>query len=167
MPELTIDARLENIDPVFDFINEQISGCPSKIRNQINIAVDEIFSNIARYAYQPDTGGVTVHIAITENDITVEFEDKGAPYNLLEKADPDTTLSAEDREIGGLSIFMVKKIMDSVEYCREGNRNILYGKEKTKISFSYGDIITDFLQRHCAKLTILKKDVIIKAYVCS
>ena len=122
--ELIIEATTENMDAVLDFVNERIADSPSKIQNQIGIAVDEIFSNIARYAYHPETGGATVRVTVDEN-ITIEFEDSGTPYNPLTEENPDTTLSAEEREPGGLGIFMVKNLMDSVEYRREGSKNIL------------------------------------------
>jgi sigma-B regulation protein RsbU (phosphoserine phosphatase) len=124
MNELFIEATLENTGTVLDFIHERLGDCPPKIQNQIGIAVDEVFSNIARYAYNPETGGATVRIAVGD-DITIEFEDSGVAYNPLEEDDPDISLSAGEREIGGLGIFMVKKIMDSVDYQREGGKNIL------------------------------------------
>ena len=103
---------------------ERINDCPVKIQNQIGIAVDEIFSNIARYAYHPQTGGAAVRVAVDDN-ITIEFEDSGAAYDPLSADTPDMTLPVEERGIGGLGIFMVRNIMDSVEYRREGNKNIL------------------------------------------
>ena len=112
------------MDAVLDFINEHIKDCPMKIQNQIGIAVDEIFSNIARYAYHPEIGAATVRVAVSD-DIAIEFEDSGVAYDPLSKNDPDISLSAEQREIGGLGIFMVKNIMDSVEYRREDGKNIL------------------------------------------
>lgn len=124
MNELIIEAKLENMDEVLDFVGERIADCPAKIQNQIRIAVDEIFSNIALYAYHPGAGNATVRVAVNDG-ITVEFEDNGVAYNPLAIDSPDTTLSAEEREIGGLGIFVVKNIMDSVEYRREGNKNIL------------------------------------------
>ena len=129
MKELFIEAKIENMDAVLDFINEHIKDCPMKIQNQIGIAVDEIFSNIARYAYHPEIGGVTLRVAVSD-DILIEFEDKGIAYDPLSTDAPDTTLSAEEREIGGLGIFMVKNIMDSVEYRREGNKNIMKIKKR-------------------------------------
>ncbi|MDR0443177.1 MAG: ATP-binding protein [Treponema sp.] len=130
--ELSIEAKPENMDTVLDFINEHLGDCPSKVRNQIGIAVDEIFSNIARYAYHPDVGGAVVRITV-DNNITIEFEDNGIAYNPLSADDPDVSLSAEEREIGGLGVFMVKKIMDSVEYRREDNKNILTIKKKVDV----------------------------------
>jgi len=127
--ELLIEATLENMGSVLDFINASIGDCPPKIQNQIGIAADEIFSNIARYAYRPKTGKATIRV-IAGDDITIEFEDAGVAYNPLEKDDPDTTLSADERDVGGLGIFMVKNIMDSVEYRREGNNNILTIKKR-------------------------------------
>ena len=128
MNELSIEAKLENMDAVLDFVNERISDYPVKIQNQIGIAVDEIFSNIARYAYHPEVGGVAVRIAVG-NDIAIEFEDSGTAYDPLSAGVPDTTLSAEEREVGGLGIFMVKKIMDSVEYRRDEGKNYLVIKK--------------------------------------
>ena len=128
MNELIIEAKLENMDTVLEFVNERIGDCPMKIQNQIGIAVDEIFSNIARYAYHPEDGGVTVRIAVSD-DIAIEFEDSGMAYDPLLSGSPDTTLSAEEREVGGLGILMVKNIMDSVEYRRDGGKNIVILKK--------------------------------------
>ncbi len=129
MNELSIEAKSENLDTVLDFINTQIGDCPGKIQNQIGIAVDEIFSNIARYAYHPGVGGATVRIVVGE-DIMIEFEDAGTAYNPLSSDDPDVSLPAEERKIGGLGILLVKNLMDSVEYWREGEKNILVIKKK-------------------------------------
>lgn len=129
MNELTIAAKLENMDEVLDFVGERIADYPSKIQNQVKIAVDEIFSNIARYSCNPDIGNATVRVAVNDG-ITVEFEDSGIAYNPLTADSPDTTLSGEERGIGGLGIFLVKNIMDSVEYRREGKKNILTIKKK-------------------------------------
>jgi len=127
--ELSIDAKTENLDSVLDFINEHIEHCSMKIQNQIGIVIDEVFANISAYAYDPDVGGVTVRIK-AEDDIIIEFEDNGVPYNPLSNEDPDISLDADEREVGGLGIFMVKNIMDSVEYKRDGSRNILTIKKQ-------------------------------------
>ena len=124
MDELIVEAKIENMDKVLDFINERIDDCSAKIQNQIRIAVDEIFSNIARYAYHPKVGGAVVRITVGDV-VIIEFEDSGTPYDPLAKEDPDVSLSAEEREIGGLGLFMVKNLMDSVEYRREGTKNML------------------------------------------
>ena len=101
--------------------------CPMKVQMQIDIAIDEIFSNIARYAYAPDSGNVTVRLE-TETDplaVMITFIDSGMPYNPLTREDPDTKLSAEERQIGGLGIYMVKKSMDALEYVFEDGCNKL------------------------------------------
>jgi len=126
MKELIVEAILENLDTVTDFINAELEeiDCPMKLQMQIAVAVEEIFVNIANYAYNPEVGGVTIRISVGD-EVTIEFEDKGKPYNPLEKDDPDITLSAEERDIGGLGIFMVKKSMDAVEYRHADNKNLL------------------------------------------
>ncbi|MCL2013517.1 MAG: ATP-binding protein [Oscillospiraceae bacterium] len=124
MNEIYIEAKLENVDAVLDFVTRQLEDYPLKIQSQIEIAVDEIFSNIARYAYHPNIGAATVRIAV-DNEITIEFEDSGMQYDPLSERDPDITPPVGKRKIGGLGIFMVKNIMDSVEYRREGSKNIL------------------------------------------
>ena len=124
MKELSIDAKVENLDTVLDFVTGELDAVPMKLHAQLTIAVEEIFVNIAHYAYTPDVGEVVVRIAIGD-EVVIEFEDKGKPYNPLEKADPDVTLDADEREIGGLGIFMVKKTMDAVEYRYEDGKNLL------------------------------------------
>jgi len=126
MKELILDASIDKLDEVLDFVNTVLesSDCDMKVITQINIAVEEIFVNIAHYAYNPEIGGAVIRIAVSD-EVVIEFEDKGKPYNPLLKIDPDITKSAEDRDIGGLGIFMVKKIMDSVEYHHMDNKNIL------------------------------------------
>jgi len=126
MKELIVDASIEELDEVLDFVNEvlEASDCNRKVITQINIAVEEIFVNIAHYAYNPEIGGAVIRITVSD-EVLIEFEDKGKPYNPLLKIDPDITKNAEERDIGGLGIFMVKKIMDSVEYNHTDNKNIL------------------------------------------
>ena len=129
MKELTIAATVENIETVTDFVNEQLEAldCPMKAQMQIDIAIDELFGNIAHYAYNPEVGSATVRVEVTEDPLAVviTFIDNGVPYNPLEKEDPDTSLSAEDRQIGGLGIFMVKKSMDDITYEYKDGQNIL------------------------------------------
>ena len=129
MQEMTIPATVENIEKVTDFVNVQLDNidCPPKAQMQIDIAIDELFGNIAHYAYNPETGPATVRVEVTEKPISVviTFIDHGVPYDPLKKADPDITKSAEDREIGGLGIFMVKKTMDEITYEYKDGQNIL------------------------------------------
>ena len=125
MKELTIPATVENIEKVTEFVNGQLEeiNCPIKAKMQIDIAIDELFGNIAHYAYKPET----VRVEVTEAPISVivTFIDHGIPYDPLKKDDPDVTLSAEERAIGGLGIFMVKKTMDEITYEYKDGQNIL------------------------------------------
>ena len=134
MKELTIAAKIENIEAVTDFVNEQLEAldCPMKAQMQIDIAIDELFGNIAHYAYNPEIGKATVRVEVIEDPlaVTITFIDNGVPYDPLAKADPDTTLSAEEREIGGLGIYMVKKSMDEISYEYKDGQNILTIKKK-------------------------------------
>ena len=129
MKELTIAAKVENIEVVTNFVNEQLEAldCPMKAQMQIDIAIDELFGNIAHYAYNPEIGKATVRVEVIEDPlaVTITFIDNGVPYDPLAKADPDTTLSAEEREIGGLGIYMVKKSMDDITYEYRDGQNIL------------------------------------------
>ena len=136
MKELTIAATVENIDVVTDFVNEQLESCdcPIKAQMQIDIAIDELFGNIAHYAYNPETGDATFRVEVVEDPmaVVITFIDKGIPYDPLKKADPNTALSAEEREIGGLGIFMVKKTMDDITYEYKDGQNILKIKKNLR-----------------------------------
>ena len=122
--EISITPSLESLDQVTDFIDDVLSRgeLPNKLIFRINMAIDEIYSNIARYS-----GATEARIGcnVSGGRITLRFMDNGTPYDPTEKEDPDTTLSAEEREIGGLGIFMVKKIMDDVAYEYRDGFNIL------------------------------------------
>ena len=129
MKELTVAATIENIDTVTEFVDAQLEelDCPMKAEMQINIAIDELFSNIAHYAYNPEVGEATVAVEVVQDPLAVEitFIDNGKPYDPLQTADPDVTLSAEERDIGGLGIFIVKKSMDDIVYEYKDGKNIL------------------------------------------
>ena len=127
--EITVPAAVENLEAVTAFVDgclEEV-GCPPRAQMQIDIAVDEVFSNIAYYAYQPGTGIVTVQLEVTGAPVSVilTFIDSGTPYDPLSREDPDITLSAKDRQIGGLGIYMVKKSMDHVSYAYQDGKNVL------------------------------------------
>lgn len=134
MKELTVAATVENIETVTDFVNEQLEAlaCPRKTQMQLDVAIDELFSNIAYYAYKPEIGEATVRVEVTEEPLAViiTFIDNGVPYDPLAKEDPDITLSAEEREIGGLGIYMVKKTMDDITYEYKDGQNILKIKKR-------------------------------------
>lgn len=134
MMELTIAATVENIETVTEFVNEQLESidCPMKAQVQLSIAIDELFGNIAHYAYAPGTGTATVRVEIQHAPcvVTITFIDGGIPYNPLESSDPDVTLSADERNIGGLGIYVVKKSMDDMAYEYKNGQNILSIKKK-------------------------------------
>ena len=136
MKELTIAATVENIETVTEFVNEQLEAldCPMKAQMQIDIAIDELFGNIAHYAYNPEVGEATVRVEVIGEPLSVviTFIDKGVPYDPLTAAEPDTALSAEERAIGGLGIFMVKKSMDEISYRYENGSNILSIRKKLR-----------------------------------
>ena len=124
---LTVEAKTENLDRVLAFIEQNLeaAGCPVRTQTQICVAAEEIFVNIANYAYAPETGNAVIRVAAGNGVAEIEFRDRGTPFDPLAKADPDVTLSAEERQIGGLGIFMVKKTMDEVLYRYEDGENIL------------------------------------------
>ena len=129
MKELEIEAKIENLDKVLGFVDEQLEAmdCPMKTQIQIDVAVEEIYVNIANYSYHPGSGPATIRVEFEEKPLSVilTFIDQGIPYDPLAKEDPDITLSAEERQIGGLGIFMVKKSMDNVCYEYKNGSNIL------------------------------------------
>lgn len=129
MKELTVDATVENITQVTAFVDEQLEelGCPVKAQMQIDIAIDELFGNIAHYAYHPKVGAATVRVEVVNEplSVVVSFIDHGVPYDPLAREDPDVGLALEEREIGGLGIYMVKKSMDEITYEYREGQNIL------------------------------------------
>jgi len=127
--ELDIEAATEKLPQVAAFVESRLEAiaCPMKAQRQIEVAVEEIFVNIARYAYAPGTGRVTVRVETAGEpaSVSITFIDRGVPYDPLAKNDPDVSLPAGKREIGGLGIFMTKKLMDDVAYVYKDGRNIL------------------------------------------
>ena len=127
--EMTVEAVTGNIPTVTDFVLGELQrlDCPKKAQMQISIAIDELFGNIAHYAYRPDTGPATVRVGVEEDPLAVviTFIDNGKPFDPLSQEEPDITLSAEEREVGGLGIFMVRKAMDQVTYEYKDGQNIL------------------------------------------
>lgn len=129
MPNLKIKAKLENIEKVIAFIDGELEkiDCPMKVQMQIDVACDEILANIVNYAYKDKDGDMDVIFSVKEDqqEISIAFVDSGVAFNPLEKEDPDVTLKAEERQIGGLGIFLVKKTMDDVIYEFKDNQNQL------------------------------------------
>ena len=127
--ELEVEAINENLSEVQTFLEERLgeAGCPPKTLMQINVAVEEIFINIASYAYAPETGNAVVRVEVTKDPaaVTITFSDRGKPYDPTAREDPDISLPADDRPIGGLGVFLTKKIMDEASYEFKDGQNIL------------------------------------------
>ena len=127
--EMTIEASVSNLDEVLAFVDARLeeAGCGMKTQMQIDVAVEEIYVNIASYAYASGRGMATIAVDIDKDkkQIIIEFRDSGMEFDPLAKPDPDTTLSAQERQIGGLGIYMVKKSMDDMTYTRSDGQNIL------------------------------------------
>ena len=127
--ELNIAAKTEKLNELLAFLEEYLEsqGCSMKAQMQIAVAVEEIFVNIAHYAYTGlrEDGDATIRLRMEGRQVAITFIDSGIPYDPLAKPDPDVTLPAEEREIGGLGIYMVKKSMDDVKYERKDDQNIL------------------------------------------
>ncbi len=127
---LNVKAETQMLDTVQDFIHETLekAGIDADIKalTQLDVAVEEVFVNIANYAYAPDTGEAIIEAQVSDGSVlTVSFIDSGKAFDPLAAEDPDVTLSAEERRIGGLGIFLTKKFMDKVEYQRKDEKNIL------------------------------------------
>lgn len=128
--ELTVEARTENLDEVLAFVDGGLEerGCGPKVQMQIDVAVEEMFVNIANYAYtHPNMGRpgwAMVRMEFQGDAVVITLIDGGVPYNPLARPDPDVTLPAGERQIGGLGIYMVKKSMDSVSYEHKDGQNI-------------------------------------------
>ena len=129
MSTLTLEAKINNIPVLTDFIDQQLEAldCPMKPQMQIDVAIDEIFTNISSYAYGESGGMATVSVDFDDatRTVTISFEDSGMPFDPLMQEEPDITLPAEQRQIGGLGIFLVKKTMDDMRYQRQGDKNVL------------------------------------------
>ena len=130
MIEKRFPAILDQLEPVQKFVLDQMKDYPysERIRAQLDVAVEEIFVNIARYAYPPGQPGwalIRCQLDQAPLRITVQFVDSGVPFNPLKKKDADITLSADARQIGGLGILMVKRSMDEISYAYENGQNIL------------------------------------------
>lgn len=129
MKKMVLNAEVDRMDDVLDFVNAELEAhdVSMKVIMQLDIAIEEIFVNIAHYAYNPEIGEAAVTVDVQENPpcVVISFIDRGKPYDPLSREDPDVTLGVEDREIGGLGIYMVKKSMDEVTYTYEDGQNIL------------------------------------------
>lgn len=120
-------AEDEALSDVNAFVEQQLeeAGCSPKNQMKIMVALEELFVNVAHYAYGVEKGQVEIELDFEDKDMILKLKDSGKPFNPLAKLDPDVTLSAEERDIGGLGIFMVKKSMDKVDYKYEDGQNII------------------------------------------
>ena len=129
MVNQTFSAKVDALSEVLGFVDLTLEGyeCPMKIQTAVCVAIEEVFVNVAHYAYGEGEGDVTQTIGFDEEtrNITFRMTDQGTPFDPLAKSDPDITLSAEDREIGGLGIFIAKKTMDTIAYAHKNGENIL------------------------------------------
>jgi len=134
MKELTVDAKPESLTEIQAFVGDELvaMNCPAGTRQQISVAVDEVFGNIANYAYEGGEGYATVRLE-TETDpraIVLTFLDSGVPFDPLTTGTPNTSLKARERKIGGLGIFMVRKLMDEISYEYADGKNVLKIKKQ-------------------------------------
>ena len=129
MAEITVAADLDSLNDVLAFVDGEMerAGCSMKLMTQVDMAVEEIFVNIARYAYHPEAGEASIRCEAGGDPfrIVVGFADRGRPFNPLDRKDPDVTLDAEARQLGGLGILMAKKLMDEIQYEYRDGKNIL------------------------------------------
>ena len=132
MMKITTAAKIENIDSIADPVDAELEARDWSLRTrmQVRMAIDELVTNVASYAYQPGTGDVTVCADFEGEDLVLTFTDSGPPYDPTKAREPDVTLPAEERPIGGLGIFLVRKTMDDVAYRREDGKNILTVRKK-------------------------------------
>ncbi len=128
---LTLDAKVQNLPQLLAFVDKKFAeiDCPAKTRNEIDVAMEEVFVNIASYAYGEEGGEVRIEISIEDRVATITFMDHGIPYDPLVREDPDITLPAAEREIGGLGVFLTKQNMDHVYYSFRDAQNILVAKK--------------------------------------
>ena len=129
MVNKTFPAKIEALSDVLGFVDQTLESyeCPMKVQMAVCVAIEEVFVNVAHYAYGDGEGDMTLAIGFDETSGTLTFRmtDNGVPFDPLQKPDPDITLSAEEREIGGLGIFITKKTMDTVTYAYENGENVL------------------------------------------
>ena len=129
---VVLDAVVGNLDAATAFADKILSehGVSAKTIMKVDLAIEEVFVNIASYAYGETTGKVELSVSVSGGEAVIVFRDNGIPFNPLDSSDPDVTLTAEERGIGGLGIYLVKKNMDEVRYEYRNNRNVLTLKKR-------------------------------------
>jgi len=134
MSERIFEAKDECLDAVLAYVEEELESHDAMMKfiMPINVCVEEMFVNVAHYAYEPNTGNCTISVDFEGDDVIIGLKDNGFEFDPLAKVDPDITASAEERDIGGLGIFMVKKTMDLCTYERRDDTNIFTMRKKIK-----------------------------------
>lgn len=136
MNKLTVPAKIENLQKVMNFLGDQLDSVDyiMKARLQLELSIEEVYVNIVNYAYGSEEGKVIICCNVDESPlkVTMQFIDYGKPYNPLENEDPDISLNAEEKEIGGLGIFLIKKNVDDISYKYCDGKNILTIQKKLK-----------------------------------
>jgi anti-sigma regulatory factor (Ser/Thr protein kinase) len=129
---LRVPADRDRLHEVQGFVDAELEmhDCPMKTQMLIDVSVEELFVNIASYAYPEGGGWAEIRVQVDGGTATVTLTDGGIPYDPLARPDPDVTLSAEERGIGGLGVYMVKKQMDEVAYERRDDRNVITIRKK-------------------------------------
>lgn len=134
--ELTLEADMTNLNRVLSFVDSRLEAaeCDPSIQMVIDLAVEELFTNVASYAYAPGKGPVTIRVKTdgTGGIAEIVFTDRGVPYDPLKQTGPNLDGDIESRRIGGLGIYMVKNSMDDMSYeYRDGN-NVLTIRKKIR-----------------------------------
>ncbi|MBE7008743.1 MAG: ATP-binding protein [Ruminococcaceae bacterium] len=129
---LKVAADTEKLYEVQGFVDAELEAhdCPMKTQMLIDVSLEELFVNIAHYAYPEGNGWAEIRVGVTDGVASITLIDGGIPYDPLKKPDPDITLAAEDRQIGGLGIYMVKKKMDEMTYEHRDGKNVLTIRKK-------------------------------------
>jgi sigma-B regulation protein RsbU (phosphoserine phosphatase) len=129
MDSITVAARTDALDTVCDFVEERLSAfdCPMRTLLQLRLAIEEIFVNIASYAYAPGEGEAEVRCEVLKDPlrVVIRFLDGGKPFDPLAREEADTTEEGLMSREGGLGILLIKKTMDEVRYAYEGGKNVL------------------------------------------
>lgn len=129
---LRIPATPEGMDEVLDFVSSLLDahGCTPRTRTQLRMAMEEVYVNVAHYAYPSQDGWAEIRGSVDNGVATFRLIDGGTPFDPLAKPDPDVLLSGEERGIGGLGIYMVKSMVDEVEYVyRDGCNQLTLRKQ--------------------------------------
>jgi len=139
---ITVKASLENLERINSFIRlwtKKVGLSPGS-ENQLLLAVEEACVNVAKYAYPEFTGPVTIDCRLDGGSLILQIRDEGVPFNPLKTPEPDLALSLEEREVGGLGIFFIRRLVDEVKYQREGKFNVLtLSKSEAKRTLSQKD----------------------------